>query len=184
MITNFNLSQGKFLPSDNNGVCFVACIDWSGNNLRGQKIDKNYYTDKKVDTWLPYIEQQAEYSKDQKALKISNYKYLSELLKAVDKQIAVVDNTAKGLKTAIKTLPVGSALIIGINFTIKGKTYGHAVAFYNSGAGVNGKLFFDPNQGQFSGDNAEPVAITVDEVLLAKTYGAYTVSMIAELKLK
>ncbi len=184
MITNFKLSQARFLPSNNNGVCFVACIDWCGNNLRGNALNLGYYTDKKVDTWFPYIEQQAEYSRDRKALNISNYKYLSALLNAVDKDIVVSDATSRGLTRAIETLAVGHALIFGINFTHKGQSCGHAVAFYNSGNGVNGKLFFDPNQGQFSGDNAGPVAITVDEVLLRKYYGAYTVSMIAELSLK
>lgn len=184
MITNFKLNQGRFLPSNNNGVCFVACIDWCGNNLRGKALNLGYYTNKKVDTWLPYIEQQAEYSKDRKALNISNYKYLSALLNAVDKDIVVSDVTSRGLQRAIETLAVGHALIIGINFSSQGQSYGHAVAFYNSGNGVNGKLLFDPNQGQFSGDNAAPVAITVDEVLLRKVYGAYSVSMIAELSLK
>lgn len=184
MIQNFKLNQGKFLPSDNNGVCFVACIDWCGNNMRNQRLSLEYYTDKKVDTWKPYIEQQAEYSKDRKALNIGNYKYLSALLNTVDKEMVTKDSTSKGLKKAIEGLPVGSALIIGINFTHQGKTYGHAVAVYNSGTGKNGKLFFDPNQGQFSGDQAEAVAITVDEVLLRKVYGAYSVSMIAEISLR
>lgn len=183
MITNFKLNQAKFLPQNNNGVCYVACIDWCGNNLRGNRLSREYYTDTKIDKWFPYIEQQKEYSKDRSALNLNNYQYLSELLKAVDKSIHVKEHTDKDLQKAIKNLPVGHALIIGISFTVNGKTYGHAVACYNASNSSNDKLFFDPNQGQFSGDNAEPVAITVDEVLLGKVYSGYKVSMLAELSL-
>jgi hypothetical protein len=138
MITNFNINQAKFLPKNNNGVCFVACIDWCGGSLRGRTFSREYYTDKTVDTWFPYIEQQKEYSKDRAALQLTNYGYLAKLLNTVDKQIAVSEIKDNDLLKAIKNLPVGRTLLIGFTFEDNGKTYGHAVAFHNKGNGANG----------------------------------------------
>jgi len=174
MTKNFNLSQYDSLRNTGSqGVCFIACIDWAGNNIRGKRITLKYYTDKNTDIWKPYIAQQNQYGADRTALNLSHYNYLKELLKLGDKELAISDGLSKGLRAAVTNLPVGQAIVLGIHFSHAGVNYGHAVAFHKTASGL---LFFDPNLGEYTGTVAE------FEALLAGTYPGFGVNTIAELR--
>jgi len=180
MNKDFNLSQSNY--GVGNGVCFVATLDWAGSLLRGNTINSLYYNDERLRIWTPYIEQQREAEEDVKALKISGYQYVERLLKVTKDNIVPRQIGDNNLGNAIRNLAAGRALLIWFTFRKSDGTTGfHAVAFAHTSNGK--KLFFDPNLGQYSGNDLTAAAADVNTLLLATYNNNYNVSMLAEFRL-